>query len=166
MLDESVKINGYKNRVNLFQKAAFDQITKLQFTWRTNRLMDGHIVLPDKVQKVGNVVQVDTVLLDDIAIVDVPINLIKIDVEGAEPFVINGAKKILDNSPEIKIILEWNIDAMKNLGVKIEKLTEALKSYDFKVEKIQRIGYRTGRLDPIDLDELVDTRLCNILLSK
>jgi len=166
MLYETVMINGYKDFVKVFQKAALDKSTKLQFIWNSDHPQGAHVLLSNIQPTLSNIVEVDTVLLDDIAAEHLPINLIKIDAEGVEPLALNGAKKILSNSPDLKIIMEWNIPAMKIMGTQSEKLADLLKSYDFKVERIQRTDYRTGRLDHIEFEELSSIPICNLLLSK
>ena len=94
-----------------------------------------------------------------------PINLMKIDVEGSEPFVIEGARKILNSSPDIKIIMEWDLEFMKGLGYKVEKLIDILEPYDFFVNKIERIGRLTGKLIPIKFEELLVLPHSNLLIS-
>jgi len=44
----------------------------------------------------------------DTALRDVPVSLVKIDVEGAELAVVEGMNRILEEQPDLIVILEWN----------------------------------------------------------
>jgi hypothetical protein len=51
--------------------------------------------------------QVKAIRLDDVIPADLLVDLVKIDVEGHEPFVLQGMRKIIARSPNIKIVLEF-----------------------------------------------------------
>jgi len=165
LLTDSILINGFKDRVKLHNKAVFNKTSKIRFTWAA-RHGGGHIIPQENEQKKGHVVDVEAVMLDSVIPKEsLPINLMKIDVEGSEPFVIEGARKILNSSPDIKIIMEWDLEFMKKLGYKVEKLIDILKPYDFFVNKIERIGRLTGKLIPIKFEELLVLPHSNLLIS-
>ena len=66
------------------------------------------------------------------------VNWIKIDVEGAELQVLEGAHSILSNSKDIQLLIE--IHGQKNY----ESVTKFLSSYDFKIE-LEKIYARGDR---------------------
>jgi FkbM family methyltransferase len=51
--------------------------------------------------------QVKAIRLDDVIPADLLVDLVKIDVEGHEPFVLQGMREIIARSPNIKIVLEF-----------------------------------------------------------
>ncbi|HJU17021.1 MAG TPA: FkbM family methyltransferase [Stellaceae bacterium] len=52
-------------------------------------------------------VEVDMITLDDFLPTDLRVDLVKIDVEGHEPFVLRGMRQIIRRSPNIRIFLEF-----------------------------------------------------------
>jgi FkbM family methyltransferase len=53
--------------------------------------------------------------LDD-HLVDRPIDLMKIDVEGAEAFVLEGAQAVISRSPNLRMLVEWSPEQMIEAG--------------------------------------------------
>ena len=58
-------------------------------------------------------------------------SLLKIDVDGNEPFVIQGAKKLLQNKYLREILIEINEDKLEH-----KELIDFIKSNQFKVKSI------------------------------
>ena len=106
-------------------------------------------------------IEVDTIPLDDVIKDEfLPIDLMKIDVEGTEPYVIEGAKKILEQSPNLKIIMEWDVNFMKSHGYDVEKLINFLKGLDFSIDMI-----KSPDLERIKIDDLFTIKHCELLFS-
>ena len=83
-------------------------------------------------------VQVETTSLDDFFVgSQVTCSVMKIDVQGAEAHVLGGATKLLQNSPRLKIIMEFWPDGLKSAG----RLPQ-----DFFVD-LQRLGFRVSVID-------------------
>ncbi len=160
LLKKSIKINGFNSRVKLYQKAVFNKITKVQLTW--NQLHGGgRLVVSGKEQLSDKQIEVDTIPLDDVIKDEfLPIDLMKIDVEGTEPYVIEGAKKILEQSPNLKIIMEWDVNFMKSHGYDVEKLINFLKGLDFSIDMI-----KLPDLERIKIDDLFTIKHCELLFS-
>lgn len=55
----------------------------------------------------GRSVEVDRIAIDDFLPEDRPVDLVKIDVEGYEPFVLRGMRQTIRRSPNIRIFLEF-----------------------------------------------------------
>jgi FkbM family methyltransferase len=55
----------------------------------------------------GRSVEVDMIAIDDFLPCDLPVDLVKIDVEGYEPFVLRGMRQTIRRSPNIRIFLEF-----------------------------------------------------------
>jgi FkbM family methyltransferase len=56
-------------------------------------------------------VEVDMTTIDDFLPGDLAVNLVKIDVEGHEPYVLMGMERVIARSPNIRIVIEY-IDAL------------------------------------------------------
>ena len=66
---------------------------------------------------------------------DNKVNLIKMDVQGAEGFIIDGADKIL-RCNDLRILMEFWPKGLNNMGNNPLKMLNKLKNYGFKINVI------------------------------
>ncbi len=64
------------------------------------------------------------------------IDIIKIDIEGAEPIVVDGMKETLSKSSSLIMLVEFYPNAIKRLGYSPLGFLETLKSYGFALSAI------------------------------
>lgn len=72
------------------------------------------IINPVDLDRLGmtlNAVEVDMTTIDDFLPGDLAVDLVKIDVEGHEPYVLMGMERVIARSPNIRIVIEY-IDAL------------------------------------------------------
>lgn len=55
----------------------------------------------------GRSVEIERIAIDDFLPPDLPVDLVKIDVEGHEPYVLRGMRQTIRRSPNIRIVLEF-----------------------------------------------------------
>lgn len=102
-------------------------------------------------------VEVETITLDEF-FKDKKIDIIKIDVEGAEPFVIRGGSKILRN---VKcMFIEFSQSTLNYAGISPEDYLQSIENIGFETYFICR-NERLVRLNKIHKDEIPD--YCNLL---
>lgn len=82
-------------------------------------------------------IELDMVTIDGLLPKDLAVDLVKIDVEGHEPFVIRGMRETIRRSPNIRIFLEF-----------VEAFLEHTVSTDRFVEEIGSLGLRICRVLP------------------
>ncbi len=107
LLSESVRLNGFDN-VHLLRKVATDK--KGTETLNLSRVPGQHSLT----RKLGGLtLQVEADTLDNIAtsLGLQQVDLLKLDVEGGERRVLQGAKGLMANSRIRQMYLEWNPDA-------------------------------------------------------
>lgn len=67
------------------------------------------------------------------------IDWLRMDIEGAEILAIQGAKRLIENSPNLKIVTEWNPSMLNDYG-NLEELVDYLFSQGFSAYTINTDG--------------------------
>ncbi len=118
LLKKNVEINGFHN-VILEQKALSDNSGKMMLSLNDENTAGHH--LDFKKENTTNSIEVGVLSLDEYFLnKNIDINFIKMDVEGAESNVIKGMTNILKNSKDLKMIVEYNPNAIHQLGLNPE----------------------------------------------
>ena len=110
-LERNIRLNELDNVV-VHPVAAADVVDVR--TLRLTARIDHHGLYDHPESPTVAEVRIPTAPLDDL--VDVPANLIKIDVEGAEVEVLQGMAGLLRRSPGATVIVEWNPDTLRSAG--------------------------------------------------
>jgi FkbM family methyltransferase len=159
---DNVFINGFANHANVVHAAASSSDADVQLYRRKTRLANTSIAKVDEDHLMGEppsepfVVKgrrVDNLLPQANGRVD----FMKIDVEGAEPLVFEGARNTIAANPNLTIITEWAPGQIKAAGFQVPAFLIALKAmglhaYDIapdglvsiSFDDLLNIPYRTG----------------------
>jgi FkbM family methyltransferase len=68
------------------------------------------------------------------------LDILKVDVEGAEPLVFRGAKELIAANPDLKIVMEWSPGQIQAAGFDIGEFTRELAAMGLKPAVIQSTG--------------------------
>lgn len=79
------------------------------------------------------------------------VDLMKIDVEGAEPMVFAGARKTIADNPQLQIVMEWSPGQIQSAGFDLGQFAADLKGHGLKVFDMQADG-----VTPISYTELLN----------
>jgi FkbM family methyltransferase len=63
------------------------------------------------------------------------VDWLRMDIEGSEIMALKGARRIIESSPKLKIVMEWAPRMMKNYG-NVSKLIDDMHSYGFRFYNI------------------------------
>lgn len=150
-LEESVKLNKLENIINVYNNAASDKSYNGMMVYGISNIGAGYIINesdPEKLKKIcennSSCVPIKSITLDSLFF-GKKIDLLKIDAEGFEPFIINGSDKIIKDNNNIILMMEWISSHMKRNIKSIESFLNKLKSYGFfffvvKNGKLQEIS--------------------------
>ena len=98
------------------------------------------------------------------------VDILKIDVEGHEYSVFKGAERVIAQSPDIRIVMEWSPKQMKEAGVSAEALAVALTDLDLVARRLpasKTLDDLTPENSPfLRFEELSRMAYDNILLTK
>jgi FkbM family methyltransferase len=90
-------------------------------------------------------IELDIIKIDQFLPHDMAVDLVKIDVEGHEPFVMRGMQNTIRRSPNIRIFLEF-----------VEAFLAHTVSADIFTEEIESLGFRICRVLPGSRLELIE----------
>jgi len=137
-LKKNIEINGYGN-VTAENKAVSNTNGKTKLFicsydsgHHTINQYDGIEAYSRGKPSEKNFIEIDTVILDEfLKDKTEKVNIVKIDIEGAETLAISGMRSILKNNAKIKVFLEFFPILIEKMGHSSAKLIESLLE-DFK----------------------------------
>ncbi len=161
LLKDNVQVNGFleAGTVNLREAAVTDRCGTAQLAIYAADC--GHNTLFSDGQSDGQV-EVSTVALDEILALEARIDIVKIDAEGAEPFILRGMRRIIERSPGIRILLEFAPIHLQRAGVDPGGFLDELNSLGFAVH---RIDDQTGELLTASREELTSAFSAELEIS-
>lgn len=109
LVRRSLLLNGYSPRAEIRAEAAADREGVLEFFTSATMNGGGHLGILHEAEVSGRQpMTVPAVTLDGV-IGDRPVQVLRMDAEGAEPLVLAGAKRMIAGSPELRICMEWDV---------------------------------------------------------
>jgi FkbM family methyltransferase len=99
------------------------------------------------------VIEIDTIALDDYFTPGERVDLIKMDIQGYELHALRGAKRVLQENPDINLLLELWPSGLEQAGVRWEELVQMLQSFNMELSFVKTRGLvpfdaRDVRTDP------------------
>ncbi|MCO6461750.1 MAG: FkbM family methyltransferase [Saprospiraceae bacterium] len=146
----SMKYKNYSN-CTLFNVAAAEQSGRSSFNYvASNPPYSGLKERDyDRSYEAATTIQVRTEPLDKLIPPDIPIHLIKIDVEGAEMLVLNGAKNLVKKYRPT-IIFEHGMGASNHYGTTPEMIYDYFHQMDMKISLMENF---LNRVQPLISEE-------------
>jgi FkbM family methyltransferase len=151
LLKKNVKLNNYRNVVLENKAVSNKNGTSKLYIHPTST--GGHSLT----QKSDVQIQVETVTVDSYFEKMERIDLVKMDIEGAETLVIQGMSDVLRKNKQLKIIMEFDLKTVRHAGFTLRQLTEPLFNHGFRAyviesgEKIDTISSLKDRFEDRDL---------------
>lgn len=142
-LEQNIGLNGLNEKVILSRVALTNYKGKIKFGLppKSNR-GTGSTVITE--QSKNNTIEVESVTLDEFIernnITDV--DLIKMDIEGAELFALRGMTKLLSTSNKPILILEMTLVMMKQAGYGADELIDFLKGFGYICHEFTKNGLK------------------------
>lgn len=161
MLSQSILANAFRKRTSCHNLAAFNQQGEMELTWQTEEHGGGRLITPDIKRINDNQATVKTARLDDIIDPKDNISLIKIDTEGAEPYVLEGLQQTLENN-DCTVITEWVPGFIKDRSYDINKAIELIDQHFNSIEKINGID----KVEKISIDRLLKNERFDLILRQ
>ena len=152
-------------RVNVHNMAVADRDGTMKLSFVPSHYGSGNLVTDDPGSSFGpeysSVVEVPTVRLDAL-LHDVPsVDFMHLDIEGAEPLAMRGARALIGRSPQIRIITEWSVHMMRHLS-RVEEHVAWLVGEGFRFWQIT--GNRS--FTAVDQTAVIALHQCDLLMSR
>lgn len=150
LLSRNIFINGYKNVV-LVNKAVSNYVGKIKLYLSKDNKAD------DRIYNSGDgrdSIEVESITLDNYLNGDMgKIDLIKVDVQGAEGGVVQGMQSLLSKN-KVKLITEFWPFGLKKFGISAKEYIELLFAHGFKLYEIKTKSQAVNLIDSTKLLEL------------
>ena len=148
LLEMTVELNGFEGFTTVLQQVAADRGGSIALRIPEHHGMNASI--REDIVESGETVSVEATTLDELLAEWPRVDLVKIDVEGAEELVWRGMRDVVDLNPAITILLEVNssrYDDAKAFYRELEGCGFPLRYVDFD-----------GEIKAIDIDRLAVDR--------
>ena len=164
LLVRALAINGLSDRVEAQCLACGARPERRAFHVAT---VLGHSSLLDPTpacsERGASRIEVDVVCLDDLLPVGAQVDVVKIDVEGAELDVLAGMARILRENPDLAIIVEFGPAHLRRAQITPDVWFEAFHSHDLEAYAIDELS---GESDRVSRKDLTAIELVNILFCR
>ena len=87
----------------------------------------------NRIYGAGDAVTVRSVALDALEILRPPVDVVKIDVQGAEEAVVEGARALLDASPDALVVTEFSVNEATAFGSDPRALLDLYRSLGYRI---------------------------------
>ena len=145
ILKKNVQINNYNNAF-LYNLAA-DKVRGVKKLYLYNSSADSGFFSNKKNR---SSLSVKTDRLDDILANNATaVNFIKMDIEGAEPFALKGMERMIGQSRNLKMLIEFYPKMLKIGGTEPRDFLEQLTGYGFKLYVLNKNTRRLASVDQI-----------------
>jgi FkbM family methyltransferase len=162
LLRQSVMVNGLAGMTTVIANAVSDRAGTVKLTTDLE-FSGGGTTLPASPtsQWTREQIEVPCAPLDELAPPESPANVIKIDVEGAEPLVFAGADRVLSNRTLGTIVFEFYAPTI-SLSQPPAAFLERVASYGFSLQAITPDGVQTA-MTPAALLESIGKQMTYVI---
>jgi len=156
LLSKNIEINGYKNVIAV-PKAVSDKVGELQL-FLDREESGGHSLFKASAIR-GNENSIEAITVNTTSIDEFfgdsgqVVDIIKIDIEGAEVMALNGMQNTINKSKNIKLFSEFTPHKLKNAGNSAEGYWDLIMRSGFAY--IYLINSHVKKLEKADLDAIL-----------
>jgi len=163
MLEKSVWMNGFSNMTTIYQAAVSNTTGHHEFFIGATSGHHSLFSLDHTPNHHQNPIEVPLLRLDDTIAPGQPVNLMKIDVEGAELDVIEGGASIITSNPDIALIVEFGASHLRRTGRNPDQWFESFSKLGLNHRVINQ---DTGMLESLSIAELTKVESVNLFFAR
>ena len=164
LLVKNIEVNGYDNVIPV-QKAVSNKLGTIKLFLHPTNVAAHRIYNSHDGRKS---IEIETITLDEFFKAQIDrIDVIKMDIEGAEIAALQGMKEILKKNDDLKSFTEFSPEAIRTFGYSPENSLNELMRYGFK---LFQINAQKGEITPIDIDTFMQmcsgVKATNLYISR
>ena len=171
LLKATMLINGFSNwlgsgRVTLHDCAASDRAGRLVLEQAPGHFGSGHLITDAPTSDFGPAystrVEVPTVAIDEFfGDTIAQLDFLHMDIEGAEPLAVRGARALIARSPTLRIVCEWSV-GMMNTVASAQDHVDWLVGEGFRFWRIEP----NGGLEMVVAADMLQQPHCDMFISR
>ena len=139
LLRQTIAINRFDDRVTIHEVAALHLAGEVMFAVDPTQAGSAHLAIPVALPEYSEHFAVPAVRLDD-ALADLDaIDLLRMDIEGAEGLAMIGAAALMARSPDLMVAAEWAPNMLAARG-DVTELAAWIGALGFRIQRIERNG--------------------------
>jgi len=168
LLEKNIAINNYKNIISVKKAVSnYSGTSKLFLSRWGGACSLKEVADNDKVLKDGqDHILVETITLDEFfAGNNIPINFIKMDIEGSEPQALQGMEKLIESTAHLIIIMELHSKFIFNLN-NPQEILENIRTKGFQLWVIDDQLKKFYQASPNEIVNLLRDKNCINLLCE
>ncbi|MGA0602288.1 FkbM family methyltransferase [Caulobacter sp. KR2-114] len=163
LLDANLAINWSMCPIDVARCAAGPRAGEATLWAPASRAANASLSGPDATGEPGAAVSVALRPLDEIVPAGLPVDVMKVDVEGHEFGVLRGATRVIGESPDLRLILEWSQSQMQEAGYDPAALLTLLRDHGLVPHALEQTGHLGERLTD---DVLMSTAYANLIFRR
>jgi FkbM family methyltransferase len=163
LLGKSLFLNGYKGIVQIHQAAVASRSGSQPLYLGNTSGHHSLFPLTDDIASEAPPVQARVVSLDEVLPPDAHVDLIKIDVEGAELEVLAGASRLLNENPDAGLIVECGVAHLRRAGIQLEEWLGQFQSAGLAWKAIDPDD---GHLEAWARERLLESSSVNLFMAR
>lgn len=165
ILRRNVTINGIHGRTTVWERAAWSEPARLQFHLRVHYSANSSVAATgadalDRLADEEETVEVEAATVDSLLAGVDRVDVVKVDVEGAEIHAFSGLSATMDRNPAMAVMFEWSPEQVRQVGGAPEALIDLLAGHGFGFRLLEE------DLKAVDRSRLLDLSYGNVLAQR
>lgn len=166
ILYRNIMVNGFAGRATVVPKAVYSETRPLEFKIHEHFKGSSSLYSTDESAALFNDeikhVTVQATAIDDFLPQNSAVDFIKIDAEGAEPFVLQGARRTLSENKDIQVMMEFSTAMLSVWNGGVQAFLREINGLGFEVWRIAT----DSSLVRSSHEDLLTIGHCDVLLRR
>jgi FkbM family methyltransferase len=152
ILKRNIRLNQYANVIQAVPKAVGNKPGAVQFF--VYKESDSHAMYQHPTAKVKEIISIECITIDEF-IEGQSVHVIKMDIEGNEPYALEGMAKTILKSDNLTLFTEYAPDYLRRAGVEPDQYLNQLQNLGFEVQVIDE---ESRCLQPLSMKDALISR--------
>jgi len=163
LLDRNIQMNGYGDVIYAFQKGVGNKhTTETLFLYENS---DSHGMFPQTSSSIKETIPIECVTIDEF-LGDADVDVIKMDIEGNEPYALEGMEKTILKNKSIILFVEFAPTLLRRAGVNPEDYLTQLERLGLDLQIIDEHSHLLKSISRDLLDEIDPSWYANLYCTK